>query len=121
SKPGRDRPRSELRRSSGALVYCRKEEAGDVLGCELRACDGPQVLETEGDEVVVEIAEAWRERDRLDPGSFSAAGQRCHGSVAGGVGVAGDVEATQRVRELDGGQMRCRQRGQHRRAWKRHT
>ena len=48
------------------------------------------------------------------PASLRSVDQARHRAVAGRIVVAGDVEAAQRRREQDGGEMRGRKRGDHR-------
>ena len=78
-----------------------EQEAFNILRRDLRPYERPQIVEAEGDEILVEVAEAWRQRDRLDPGSCGACGQSRHGTIAGGIDVAGDVESPERVRKED--------------------
>ena len=74
----------------------------------LRTDDRAQLIETEGDEILVEIAEAWRQRDRFNPGSRGACGKSRYGTIPGRIDVAGDIEPSQGLRKQDGGEMRGR-------------
>ena len=103
--------------SSNALpipVVPRAHEAGDILRCELDPHRCPEGIEAKrarsslkspsrGDNVIASIPAASARRDQIG-----------HRAIASRIGVAGDVEPTQRRREQHGGEMRGRERGRHR-------
>jgi hypothetical protein len=55
--------------------------------------------DAEGAQVFVEDTQPGRQGERLNARCFGAFGQRRQRHVAGGIGVAGDVEPAQRQRE----------------------
>ncbi len=89
-------------------------EAGDVLRRDLHPAGRSKRVDPEQAEILVEVAELWRDHDRFDPVLLRPVDQRRHRAVAGGVVVTGNVESPQRVREQDGGEMRRRESCDHR-------
>ena len=51
----------------------REMKTLNVGRLNLRTDDRAQLIETEGDEILVESAEAWRQRDRFNPGAAARA------------------------------------------------
>ena len=73
----------------------------------------PQRAGAGGLHVLVEVAPPRRQGKRLDTRDLGAFGQCRERRVARGIGVAGDVEPTQRRREQKGGKMVGRERRRH--------
>jgi len=53
---------------------CRQlHEAGDVLRCNLHSTCRPKCVDAKQSEIFVEVAETWRDHDRLDPEGLNEA------------------------------------------------
>ena len=82
---GRDRP---CRQSVPRSGLCRQlHEAGDILRRDLHPQCGPKRVKAQEMEVLVEVAEPWRQRDRLDPSFLRPVDQRCRRAAAGPIVV----------------------------------
>ena len=109
-RPGRPRHDYLSPRPDRSLAH----EANDILRRELDAQCRPQRAEAECTQVLVEVAYPRRQGKRLNARSFGAFGQCRERHVTRGIGVAHDVEPTQRRREQKGGKVVGRERGSHR-------
>src|SRR5579863_1185298 len=86
---------------------CRQfHEASDVLGSDLHPQPGPQRIDAERPEILVEVPQPWRQGYRLDPGLARSADQARHRAISGRVVVTSNVEAAQHRGKQDGGEMR---------------
>jgi hypothetical protein len=60
-----------------------------------------KLIDAELAQILVEVREPRRQRDRVNPGLVSAVDQPRDGRTTGRIGIAGDVEASQRRRKQD--------------------
>ena len=88
------RRRRRSRRLHSPVGLCRqRHEACDVLRPELHPRLTAQGREAEGAEILVEVAELWRDHDRLDPGRVRPFDQAVARTVTGRIVIAQDQRA----------------------------
>src|ERR1700730_5260610 len=90
------------------------QEAANVFSGDLYAHPCPQGVDAEKPQILIEVAAAWQQCDWLDSACLSACAQGFRSAITGRIVVADDIETAQRCREQDGGEMRSRERGDHR-------
>ena len=98
------------RSAAGVAVDADRQEARDILGHELAPQVVPHPVRTERHQILVEILPRRGERDCIDAEAPGAIGQRVDGGVARRIDIAQDIEAAERGGQVDGGEMRGRER-----------
>src|SRR5260370_30191483 len=92
---GGDRPADVDGRQAQLSERCGgQEEAVDILRCELYPQRCSESVKAEDVQIFVEVAQPWRQGNRLDACGSCALRKSDLYCVPGRIGVAGDIEAT---------------------------
>ena len=82
-----------LRKPFSPITSCRGiDESGDVFLNDLRSQQNPHDLDAQRAEIVVEVLQARRQNDRLDPDRVRPVDQSRRGALARGIVIACDIE-----------------------------